>query len=253
MMATAILCQPLSTVTFTSGRTGPVTKLSERAATLEHQAVQMSSPLTRSWPPTWRCRASWPAPTAELSGSAGIVASCYSDAIQLARQAGYRVIATASPRNFDHVRSLGAVAAVDYNSSTAADELVTAIGGSPLAGTLAIGNGSLAPTMAVASKVQGSRRIASAQPALVNRIQSLLRRHKRIRVSSIWGGTLKDNAVGPAIYVDFLPGALAKGVYRAVPEAAIAGEGLDKIPDALEQLRKGVSAMKIVVTVDRRR
>ncbi len=172
-----------------------------------------------------------------------------SNAIQLARHAGYRVIATASPHNFDYLRSLGAIKTVDYRSRTAADELIDAIGDSPIAGTLAIGQRSLAPTLAIASKVQGSHRISSAQPALFTRVESLFRRRKGVRVSSIWGGSLKDNEVGPAIYVDFLPTALSNGTYRAAPDAMVVGDGLDKIPDALERLRKGVSARKLVVTV----
>jgi NADPH-dependent curcumin reductase CurA len=49
--------------------------------------------------------------------------------------------------------------------------------------------------------------------------------------------------------MDFLPTALAKGTYRPAPDAMVVGEGLDKIPDALEQLQKGVSAKKLVVKV----
>lgn len=170
-----------------------------------------------------------------------------SNAIQLARCAGYRVLATASPRNFDHVRSLGAAAAVDYHSRTAADELIDALDDSPLAGALAIGSGSLSPTTSIASKAPGRRRVATAQSALITRIQSLWSRHSDVHVSSIWGGTLKDNEVGPGIYVDFLPAALATGTYHAAPEAVLVGEGLDQIPKAIDQLRKGVSAKKLVV------
>lgn len=172
-----------------------------------------------------------------------------SNGIQLARHAGYRVVATASPHNFDYVRSLGAAAAVDYHSRTAAKEIIDKIGASPLAGTLAIGNGSLAPTLSIAAKLPGSRRIASAQPALFTRIALAHRRRHGVRVSAIWGGSLKDNEVGPGIYENFLPVALADGKYRAAPDALIVGEGLEKIPDALDQLRKGVSAKKLVVKI----
>jgi NADPH:quinone reductase-like Zn-dependent oxidoreductase len=172
-----------------------------------------------------------------------------SNAIQLARGAGYRVVATASPRNFDYLRSLGAAAAVDYHSRSATDEVVDAIGNSPLAGTLAIGNGSLARTLPIASKVPGSQRIAAAQPAVLTRVQSLWQRRNGVHVSSIWGDSLINNEVGPGIYVDFLPAALAKGAYRAAPDAVVVGTGLDKIPAALEQLRKGVSAQKLVVAL----
>jgi hypothetical protein len=95
--------------------------------------------------------------------------------------------------------------------------------------------------------VPGRRRVASAQPQLVTRIQTAFRPHKGIHVSGIWGGTLKDNEVGPGIYTDFLPAALASGAYRAAPAPLVVGEGLEQIPSALDQLRKGVSASKLVV------
>jgi len=172
-----------------------------------------------------------------------------SNAIQLARCAGYRVLATASPHNFDYVRSLGAAAAIDYHSGTAVDDILHALGDSPLAGTLAIGSGSLAPALSIVSKAPGRRRIATAYPTPIARAQSLWQRRRGIHLSLIWGGTLKDNEVGPWIYVDFLPAALASGAYRAAPEALVVGEGLEKIPAAIDQLRKGVSAKKLVVRV----
>ncbi|OPG13492.1 zinc-binding alcohol dehydrogenase family protein [Microbispora sp. GKU 823] len=172
-----------------------------------------------------------------------------SNAIQLARNAGYRVVATASPRNFDYVRSLGAAEAVDRRSPAAVDEIVDRIGDSPLAGTLAIGSGSLAPAVAIASRTTGSKRVASAQPEWLVRIRPPWARRPGVRVSGIWGGTLKDNEVGPAIYTGFLPTALATGAYRAAPDATVVGHGLARVPDALRQLRGGISATKLVVTV----
>jgi NADPH:quinone reductase-like Zn-dependent oxidoreductase len=172
-----------------------------------------------------------------------------SNAIQLARAAGYRVVTTASPHNFDYVRSLGAEAAFDYHSRDATDEIVSAIGARPLAGALAIGRGSLTPCLSVASRAPGGRRVASVQPPFVTRVQLLWKRHKGLEVSGIWGGTLKDNEVGPGIYAEFLPAALAAGTYRAAPEAVVVGERLEQIPNAIAQLRQGVSAKKLVVRI----
>ena len=138
---------------------------------------------------------------------------------------------------------------VDYHSHTSVDELVKQIRDSPLAGTLAIKWGSLVPTLSIASRTTSSRRIATALPALLARIQTLGRRRQGVRINSIWGGTLKDNEVGPGIYVDFLPAALESGVYRAAPPATVVGHGLDAIPDAIKQLQGGVSATKLVVTI----
>ncbi len=177
----------------------------------------------------------------------GASTSVGSNAVQLARCSGYRVLGTASPRNFDYVRSLGAAAAVDYHSRTAVDEIIKVLGDSPLAGTLAIGSGSLPPTLSIASKVPGTRRVASGSPSPITRLRSAWVRHQGIQLSGIWGGTLKDNEVGPGIYADFLPAALASGTFRAAPEAVVVGEGLDQIPSAIDQLRRGVSAKKLVV------
>ena len=158
-------------------------------------------------------------------------------------------MATASPHNFDYVRSLGAAEAVDYHSRAAVDEIVDRIGDSPLAGTLAITPGSLPSAVKIASRTTGSRRVASARPGPLTQLRALRARRLGVPVSVIWGATLKDNEVGPAIYVDFLPAALAAGAYRAAPDATVVGDGLACIPDALQRLRRGVSAQKLVVTV----
>lgn len=172
-----------------------------------------------------------------------------SNAIQLAHNAGYRVVTTASPHNFDYVKALGAEAAVDRRSRTAVDEVLGHIGDSPLAGTLAIGSGSLPKTIAIAARTAGSKRVTAAQPDWLARIQGWRAPLVGVRVSGIWGGSLKDNEVGPAIYVGFLPTALASGAYRAAPDATVVGDGLAHIPEALQRLRDGVSASKLVVTV----
>jgi NADPH:quinone reductase-like Zn-dependent oxidoreductase len=190
-----------------------------------------------------------PADRAETVLVWGGSTSVGSNAIQLARNAGYRVVATASPHNFEHVRALGAAHAVDRTSPTAVRELLELIGDGPLAGTLAIGSGSLPRTIAIAARAPGTRRIASAQPALFTHLMRPRARRHGVRVSSIWGGTLKDNEVGPAVYTGFLPAALATGAYRAAPDATVVGHGLAHIPDALRELKGGVSARKLVVTL----
>ncbi len=177
----------------------------------------------------------------------GASTSVGSNAVQLARCAGYRVVATASPRNFDFVRSLGAGTVADYRSRTVVEELVAAVGSGPLAGAFAIGKGSLPPAVAIAARVPGRRRVASSLPAALTRLALLGRRRHGVRVSGVWGGTLLGNEVGPAVYQDFLPAALAAKQYRPAPREVIAGEGLAAIPAALDRLGRGVSAQKIVV------
>jgi NADPH:quinone reductase-like Zn-dependent oxidoreductase len=171
------------------------------------------------------------------------------NAIQLVRNAGYRVVATSSPRHFDYLRSLGADSVVDRTSKTAVDELVAAIGDSPLAGVLAIGAGSLTPAIELSSRIAGTKRVSSAHPNPITSVRGRLARRRGVRVSTIWGGSLKDNEVGPAIYADFLGPALATGTFRAEPQAAVVGTGLDAVPAALQTLRAGISGKKLVVTI----
>lgn len=48
-------------------------------------------------------------------------------------------------------------------------------------------------------------------------------------------------------YHDFLPQALKSGQFKPMPPAEVVGEGLDTIQGAMDELKKGVSAKKIVV------
>jgi hypothetical protein len=60
---------------------------------------------------------------------------------------------------------------------------------------------------------------------------------------------LKDNELGAIIFEDFLPKALEEGSYAYAPKALVVGKGLDKIQEAFEVLKKGVSAQKVVVSL----
>jgi D-arabinose 1-dehydrogenase-like Zn-dependent alcohol dehydrogenase len=166
------------------------------------------------------------------------------NAVQLARASGYDVIATAGRKNHDLVRSLGA------ESVFVDRDIVEAIGGRALLGTMAIGRGSLSHALRIAGRTRGSKRIASAYPDPITRVRSLLARRRGIRVTSIWGGTPVVSPVGPAVFTDFLPDALADGTFRPAPEPRVIPGGLARIPEALSELRRGVSAAKIVVSFD---
>jgi D-arabinose 1-dehydrogenase-like Zn-dependent alcohol dehydrogenase len=56
-------------------------------------------------------------------GGSSVVGSC---AIQMARLAGYTVIATSSELNFEHCRSLGAEAVFDYKSPSVVEDIIAA-------------------------------------------------------------------------------------------------------------------------------
>jgi NADPH:quinone reductase-like Zn-dependent oxidoreductase len=215
-----------------------------------------------------------PRPTGETVVVWGGSTSVGSNAIQLAVAAGYEVITTCSPRNFDYVRKLGATWAFDYHSKTAVADIVAALKGKTCAGALAIGGGSASPCFDIVHASKGRKFVSTASPpvtldgvfdrpggvglkmlgvmprmmatgaslALKSRIQG-------IATKFIFGSTLFANEVGPAIWVDFLPRALAEGSYVAAPEPRVVGTGLAAIQKAFDIQKDGVSASKIVVAL----
>lgn len=197
-----------------------------------------------------------------------------SNAIQLAVAAGYEVVATASPANFAYIHSLGATHVLDYNSPDVVQNLIKAFSGKSCAGALAIGATSAGPCMDVVHAVEGKRFVSMAtfpvdftrmaegasipvemvrqSTKLLSFVASLLlkSRLRGIRTKAIYGTTLVDNEVSTIVYRDFLPNALADGRYVAAPRPEIVGNSLECLEAALKRQRKGVSARKLVVTLE---
>jgi NADPH:quinone reductase-like Zn-dependent oxidoreductase len=214
-----------------------------------------------------------PQPTGKTLLVWGGSTSVGSNAIQLAVASGYDVIATASPKNFDYVRKLGATVVFDYRSRTAVTEVIKAHSGRTSAGAIAIGHGSMVACVDIMHACKGDKFIAMATPPVSfdnaplggNRIAWLVPTMARLIWSNVWlilkcrmrgirtkfifGTTLVDNEVGRLIYAEFLPDALADGRYVAAPDPFVIGRGLDQVPAALEAQKQGVSAKKLVVAL----
>lgn len=200
------------------------------------------------------------------------------NAIQLAIAAGYDVITTCSPKNYDYCRSLGAKHCFDYNSSVTVRSILAALQDRTCVGALAIGAGSALSCIDILSKhnlmsgksqTQPPRKFVAviSGPELLSPSESLATirtifrflvfgvslifqswRHK-IGWKFVLGTSPAANEVGPAIYNEFLPAALETGQFRALPEVMVAGHGLESIQKAMDTLREGVSAKKIVVSL----
>jgi len=206
-----------------------------------------------------------PTPTGETLLVWGGSTSVGSNAIQLAVAAGYEVITTSSPRNFDYVKDLGASQVFDYNSTTVVKDIIAAFQGKTFAAALAIGTGSAEPCLDVVQACNGAKFISMASPSvsfesgvtarvvlqLVSSTVSLQvkSRLRHIRTKFIFGTTLKNNEVSKVIYEDFLPQALADGRYVAAPDPYVIGTGLEYVQTGFAAQRKGVSAKKVVVSL----
>ncbi|KAH7417726.1 zinc-binding oxidoreductase CipB [Cadophora sp. MPI-SDFR-AT-0126] len=186
-----------------------------------------------------------PKPTGKTLLVWGGATSMASNAIQLAVAAGYEVVTTASAKNFEYVKNLGASQVFDYNSKTVVEDLIEALEGKDMAGVFdGVGfYGAFEACVAVISKTKGSKFIAACQHP------KDIADGSGVTAKFIMGAELRENEVGKVIYEDFMPAALAAGKYIAVPEPKIAGKGLESLQAAIDLWKAGVSASKIVVTL----
>ena len=183
------------------------------------------------------------APSGKIILIWGGSSSVGSNGIQLARAAGYEVFATASPKNFDYVKSLGASRVFDYSRPSVTSDLIAALKGTQLAGILdCIGGEANKISVEVMHKVAGKGAIATTKGGAEEG-----RMPEGVTMKRIFGTTLKDNAVGKAVYVDFLPKALESGSFVPSPSPLIVGGSLEKVQEAIDVVGKGLSARKAVV------
>ncbi|KAH2767510.1 hypothetical protein KXW60_005734 [Aspergillus fumigatus] len=165
-------------------------------------------------------------PRAASSGQLVLIwsgsSSVGSNAIQLAAAAGYEVVTTASTKNFEYVKSLGAGHVFDYHSPTLVDDI---------------------------SKVYDSKTGVNSRKfvSLTNPPTGAL--PEGIESKFVFGAAVKDNEIGPAIFEAFLPKALAAGEFKSAPTAEVVGKGLGSIQAGLEQVKKGASAKKYVISL----
>ena len=172
--------------------------------------------------------------------------------IQLAKGAGYEVITTASPSNFNYVKKLGADLAFDYNAPNIKDDLVSAIKGKIVCG--AIANGGLDPSQ-FPSIVETCAAVALSSPENNKLIPLTMVPRFALPegVETKFVETLLDDIehkdLASSIFNVYVPEALINGSLVSAPKPRVVGNGLEALQGALDTLKAGVSATKIVVTL----
>ncbi|KAG9505314.1 hypothetical protein J7337_002281 [Fusarium musae] len=169
--------------------------------------------------------------------------------IQLAKAAGFEVITTASPKNFDYLKKLGASQTFDYNSPTIKDDLLAAVKGKAVAGTIANGglNVSVYPSI-----VEACAAVALSSPDNCKLVPLTMVPRFPVPDSVETKFVIPlatDKDLASWIFNDYISEALANGSFVPAPEAEIVGHGLGGLQSALDTLDAGVSAKKIVVTM----
>jgi NADPH:quinone reductase-like Zn-dependent oxidoreductase len=163
------------------------------------------------------------------------------NAIQLAVAAGYEVVTTCSPDNFEYVKQFGPTHVLDYNSPTVVADLVDAVKGKTTVGAFDAVGGH-APSVEFVQKTEGVKFVATA-------VRGFADPPEGVGMAQCQSLAIKDTPVGKAIFEDFLPKALEEGTFVPAPEPLVAGKGLEALQGAIDLKRDGVSAKEKVVVV----
>ncbi|KAL6915372.1 hypothetical protein FSST1_006867 [Fusarium sambucinum] len=167
-------------------------------------------------------------------------------AIQLCVASGLNVVTTASKKNHELVKSLGASTVLDYNSPSIVDEAVAVLKNHDLIACYdAISEPqTMAPLGAILDQL-GPRDVCFVIPP-----------RGEISKNIKWTLSLafellneKGRPIADYIWHNFIPKALAEGRLQAKPDPVLVGEGLESIQEGLYKLQKGVSAQKLVVKI----
>ncbi|KAL8778887.1 MAG: hypothetical protein Q9213_007202 [Squamulea squamosa] len=173
----------------------------------------------------------------------GGASSVGSNAIQLAIASGYQVATTASSKNFEYVKKLGASQVFDYTKPTVIDEIASALDGKHNAGVFdAINeNGAIEKCLEAASRLQGNKFVATVRQPPENLPTGVSAKY-------IFVFDIKDNQISKLIYEDYLPKALAEGKYIIAPDPYVVGKGLQSVQAGIDMV-KSMSAKKLVVNL----
>ncbi|RBR13713.1 uncharacterized protein FIESC28_08073 [Fusarium coffeatum] len=189
------------------------------------------------------------------------------NAVQLAVAAGYNVIATASPENWDRIHDLGASAVFDYRSPSATADILSAFQDKKCAGAVAIGQGSLAKCIDVVTKIPGAVKNISqvtidmpkSQPTSKLSMIPFVAKYvwltgtNRFKVLS--SGVQSKFVFGTDIIewdtegklASYLTEAFKLGEYKLTSEADVMEGGLDCVAERLEKVRAGTGGKKVVI------
>jgi len=217
-------------ISFERGVVMPLAVATAASGLFSNDLLNLQLPTVPSQKPTGRVLLVW-----------GGASSVGLNAIQLAVAAGYEVLATASPRNFEYVKSMGASEVFDYQSPTVVADLVHAAKGKIVVGAFdAIGGPAWAPSMEFVQRAEGVKFVASALARFPSAPEG-------VTIKQMQSLSIKGNHIGKAIFEDFLPDAIKSGTFVPAPMPLVAGKGLDQLQDAIDIQRRGTSAQKVVV------
>ncbi|KFA48311.1 hypothetical protein S40293_04493 [Stachybotrys chartarum IBT 40293] len=161
--------------------------------------------------------------------------------IQLAVASGITVVATASPRNLDLVKYVGAAAVFDYRDPSVVDKIIAATSGN---GDFIGVFDAISSPETYAHDLQILERLGGAHLACTHPPPT-----ENVPENVHSGMIFAVDDVATPIWEGFVTSALDAGVLKCLPEPTVVGHGLEFIQEALDKSKAGVSATKLVVTL----
>jgi NADPH:quinone reductase-like Zn-dependent oxidoreductase len=172
-------------------------------------------------------------------GSSSVGASV----IQLASAAGYSVITTASPSNFQLCKDLGATHVLDYHNPDIRTNLIRVLKDKKVVGAYdAIGSNETVHQSASVLDALGGGKIASVGTVPDDLPSS-------VTITRIGAGNIitVEPEVAEEIWGKYVPWALKNGRLVPSPKELVVGKGLKNVQKGLDRQKEGVSARKVEV------
>lgn len=166
-----------------------------------------------------------------------------SSVIQFASAAGYAVITTASPSNYQYCKDLGAAYVLDYHNPDIIPLLISLLKGRTVVGSYdAIGSDVTVRQCASILHALGGGKIASVGSAPDDLFGD-------VTVARILSGNIvsQEPEVAKKIWGSYVPSALKTGSFVPSPKALVVGNGLEEVQKGLDRQKQGVSARKVEV------
>ena len=168
-----------------------------------------------------------------------------SNAIQLAVAAGLEVVTTASPKNFETLKSLGATKMFDYKSEDVVADVVAELNGDAECVGIFQAAGafdSIASTLDIAKLIKADAFVVTTTPLNDGMVP------EGVRAKFLFGSDQTDIL---GIWSEYLPKALEEKKYAIAPEPMVLQtRGLKAIQEGYMILKNGVSAKKVVVVAE---
>lgn len=168
-------------------------------------------------------------------------------AVQEAKLMGFTVYATASRQHHEYIKSLGAARVFEYQDEDVLEQMIRAAGEDGItlrAGFHATGTQQLAVDVLDALRGEGEAKLAIA-PILDSGLK--VPDGVEVAFSSHPQDPVELKERNRWVFVDWLQGRLAAKQVVASPHIKVISGGLESVNGALDELKAGVSCLKIVV------